>query len=98
MSTGRLPAVSIGADCGQPPPIVSLSGPSSIICTNSRTTKFNSSVVTTSSTPSFTRSRVGPSISSAPAVAATMRISGTSTKAGAEMAPEPTATAASAPA
>ena len=69
-SGGSEPSGRIGSDCGQPPPIESFNGPSSIICTNSSTTKFSSSVVTTSSTPSRTRSSVGPSINNAPASAA----------------------------
>ena len=69
-SGGRTPASRIGALCGQPPPIGSFSGPSSIIWTKSRTTKLRRSVVTTSSTPSRSLSSVGPSIRSAPASAA----------------------------
>ena len=53
MSGGSTPASRIGSLCGQPPPIGSLSGPSSIIWTKSRTTKLRRSVVTTSSAPSL---------------------------------------------
>jgi hypothetical protein len=85
-------------DCGQPRLIGSCSAPSSIICTNSSMTKLRSSVVTTSSAPNFSLRSAGPSISSAPASAPAISTSGIITAGGATMAPEPTATAASAPA
>jgi hypothetical protein len=65
------------ADCGQPRLIGSRIGPSSIMPTKRTTTKLSSSVVTTSSTARRSRSRVGPSITSAPAAAPASRTSGT---------------------
>ena len=60
-------------------------------------TKFSSSVVTTSSTPSRVRSSVGTAMPAAPPSAPASITSGTSTSGGASMAPVPIATAASAP-
>ena len=58
----RLPGTSFaqaassmtGADCGQPRPMGSFKGPSSIMETKSNMMKLPSSVVTTSSTPNLT--------------------------------------------
>ena len=70
ISVGSAAASMIGADCGQPRLIGSLSGPSSIIWTNSSMTKLRSSVVTTSSAPKRSLRSAGPRKNSAPAMRA----------------------------
>ena len=60
ISVGSAAASMIGADCGQPRPIGSWSGPSSIIWTKSSMTKLRRSVVTTSSAPKRSFRNAGP--------------------------------------